>query len=170
MAKNYVSDAEESVFDGMMPEGTPDNPEITATRRMMLVVRRYRKALDQALKDVGHSQIRWEILYALSMSETDATLMQVAARLGLEGPSIVNTMEKLEKGGFIERRRDPDDLRSRLICLTDKGREAVTIMQQTSTRERAKLLAGINQEEMKVMLHVLTQMRDNLWQQGIKTG
>lgn len=169
MTGDIMNDAE-TVRDGLMPEGLPDNPAITATRRMMLVVRRYRKALDQALKDVGHSQIRWEILYALSMSETDSTLMQVAARLGLEGPSIVSTMEKLEKGGFIERRRDPDDLRSRLIRLTDKGRDAVAVMQQTSTNERMKLLAGIPEEDLRITVDVLTRMRDNLWQQGIKTG
>lgn len=144
--------------------------DIMVTRRMLLVVRRYRKALDQALKDVGLSQIRWEILYALSMSEGDSTLMQVAVRLGLEGPSIVSAMEKLDKEGFIQRKRDPADQRSRLIRLTKEGEKAVVVMQQVSAREREKLLDGIEQADLENILHVLTKMRDNLWKNGIKTG
>ncbi|MPT48008.1 MAG: MarR family transcriptional regulator [Sphingobium sp.] len=155
-----------------LPEQEPmsGRPDIMVTRRMMLVTRRYRKALDQALKDVGHSQVRWEILYALSLNDDDSTLMQVAGKLGLEGPSIVSAMEKLEKEGFIQRRKDPADHRSRLIRLTEEGEKAVIIMQQKSTNEREKLLDGIDFDDLETTLYVLTQMRDNLWKCGIKTG
>jgi MarR family transcriptional regulator for hemolysin len=138
-------------------------PAVAATRRIMLVGRRYRRLLDTALKEAGHSQVRWEILHAIWSAPEDCTLMEVAAHIGLEGPSIVATMEKLETGGFIERREDGNDRRSRLIRLTDKGHEAVTLMTGIVQDQRDQLWAGIPPEDVETMLRILTRMRDNLW-------
>jgi len=154
----------------LFPDGSPGNTPITVTRRILLVARRSRKALDQALRDAGHSQTRWEILYSLSMDRNDSTLMQVAARLGLEGPSIVSTMEKLEKEGFVERRKNVNDRRSRLIRLTEKGRQAVKMMEAISDQERERLLEGVSEADLEATLRVLTRMRDNLWRRGIQSG
>jgi len=172
MAKKRAEEAAPGMGElgDIFPEGTPGNLAVTTSRRMMLVARRYRKALDQALRDVGHSQARWEILFSLSMDEEASTLMQIAARIGLEGPSIVATMEKLEEGGFIERRKDANDRRSRLIRLTDKGRDAVRTMAEAANRQRATLLEGVATADLEAMLRALTQMRDNLWKRGIRWG
>jgi len=141
-----------------------DNQRLAAaTRRIMLVGRRYRRTLDQALKEIGHSQVRWEILHAISFDPGECTLMEVAGRIGLEGPSIVGSMEKLEVGGFIERRQDGKDRRSKLIRLTDKGREAVVIMADVVKGQREKLWADIPEADLDAMLRVLTQLRKNLW-------
>lgn len=153
--------------DGLPPPIFADRhaarPAAAATRRIMLVGRRYRRLLDLALKDIGQSQVRWEILNAISASPGDCTLMDVAARIGLEGPSIVATMEKLETGGFIERREDDNDRRSRLIRLTDRGRDAVRSMTEVVDRQRDRLWEGISAEDVETMLRILTQMRRNLW-------
>jgi MarR family transcriptional regulator for hemolysin len=138
-------------------------PAAAATRRIMLIGRRYRRLIDQALKDVGHSQIRWEILHTISIVPEDCTLMEVAAHLGLEGPSIVATMEKLDTGGFIERRENGADRRSRLIRLTDQGRAAVTLMASVVDAQRDLLWAGIPGEDIETMLDILTRMRRNVW-------
>ncbi|MBN8819017.1 MAG: winged helix DNA-binding protein [Sphingomonas sp.] len=136
---------------------------IAATRRIMLVGRRYRRGLDQALKEIGHSQMRWEILHAISFETGESTLMEVAARIGVEGPSIVGAMEKLEIGGFIERRQHGNDRRSRLISLTDKGREAVAAMAQVVQQKREALWRDVPDVDLDAMLRVLSQLRKNLW-------
>jgi len=138
-------------------------PAVAATRRIMLVGRRYRRLLDQALREIGHSQIRWEILHTIWTAREDCTLMEVAAHIGLEGPSIVAAMAKLETGGFIERREDGSDRRSRLIRLTATGHEAVRAMSAVVDEQRDLLWAGIPVADIEAMLPVLTQMRRNLW-------
>jgi len=139
---------------------------IAATRRIMLVGRRYRRTLDLALKEAGHSQVRWEILHAISLDSGQCTLMEVAAHIGLEGPSIVGAMAKLEAGGFIERRQDGSDRRSRLIRLTDKGHEAVAVMTEVVRAQREKLWHGIPEADIDAMLRVLAQLRNKLWSNG----
>lgn len=136
---------------------------MAATRRIMLVGRRYRRILDQALKEIGHSQVRWEILHAISLDTGECTLMEVAARMGVEGPSIVVAMEKLDTGGFIERRQRGNDRRSRLIRLTDQGRVALAAMSDVVRGRRENLWHGIPEADLDAMLRVLAQLRNNLW-------
>jgi len=143
---------------------------IAATRRIMLVGRRYRRLLDQALKEIGHSQVRWEILHAISLDPGECTLMEVAARIGLEGPSIVGAMAKLEAGGFVERREHGNDRRARLIQLTDKGREAVTAMTEVVRQWRERLWRNIPDADLDAMLRVLAQLRNNLWDDRPDSG
>ncbi|TKD49880.1 MarR family winged helix-turn-helix transcriptional regulator [Sphingomonas baiyangensis] len=138
-------------------------PKMAATRRVMLVGRRYRRLLDQALREAGYSQVRWEILHAIAM-EGESTLMEIASRIGLEAPSIVGTMEKLDSGGYLERHANGADRRSRIIRLTNKGKEAVEIMTGIVAREREKLWAGVAPADIDTMLSVLNRMRDNLWE------
>src|SRR4051794_20436170 len=96
------------IFD----DGYDSQRLMAATRRIMLVGRRYRRLLDEALKEIGHSQMRWEILHAVSIDTGETTLTEVAARIGVEGPSIVGAMEKLESGGFVKRWQHGNDRRS----------------------------------------------------------
>lgn len=139
---------------------------IAATRRIMLVGRRYRRVLDQALKDIGHGQVRWEILHAISLDSGQCTLMEVAARIGLEGPSIVGAMAKLEADGFIERRQDGNDRRSRIIRLTEKGGDAVVAMTEVVKEQREKLWRGVPDADIDAVLRVLAQLRNQLWEAG----
>jgi MarR family transcriptional regulator for hemolysin len=147
------------IFD----DGYTAQPLVAATRRIMLVGRRYRRMLDQALKEIGHSQVRWEILHAISLDSGECTLMEVAARIGLEGPSIVGAMEKLETGGFVERREHGNDRRSRLIRMTPKGQDALSAMSDVVRQQREKLWRGVAATDLDVMLRVITQLRHNLW-------
>lgn len=137
---------------------------IAATRRIMLVGRRYRRKIDQALKEIGHSQMRWEILHAISFETGETTLMEVAGRIGVEGPSIVGAMAKLEDGGFIERRQHGNDGRSRLINLTEKGQEALIMMTAVVKVQRENLWDGVPEPDLDALLRVLSQLRKNLWE------
>jgi MarR family transcriptional regulator for hemolysin len=158
-----VRGAKEAVPPRIFADRYAAMPAVAATRRIMLVGRRYRRLLDQALKEVGQSQVRWEILHTIWAAPDDCTLMEIAAHIGLEGPSIVATMEKLEQGGYIERREDGNDRRSRLIRLTDKGRDAVRLMTDVVTEQRERLWAGVPPEDVDAMLRILTRLRGNLW-------
>ena len=52
-------------------------------------------------------------------------LTTLAARTGLTHQSVGEVVDVLERRGYVERVRDPDDGRARLVVLTDAGRELV---------------------------------------------
>ncbi|HYB27208.1 MAG TPA: MarR family winged helix-turn-helix transcriptional regulator [Solirubrobacteraceae bacterium] len=53
--------------------------------------------------------------------ETAAATEPIADQLGLTGPAIVQTVDRLEAAGLVERRRDPADRRSYALQPTTHG-------------------------------------------------
>src|SRR5215210_9307400 len=47
---------------------------------------------------------------------------ELAARLGVEPPTVTKMLRRLEGCGLVERRQDPKDARSFRVYLTEKGR------------------------------------------------
>ncbi len=79
---------------------------------------------------------------------------QLAARLGMSKQALNYILGELERRGYLERRPDPDDLRSKRIALTERGyamglamREAVDEMEtawaQRLGAERFSQLRGL---------------------------
>lgn len=55
---------------------------------------------------------------------------ELAARLRASKQSINHLLGQLERLGYLERRDDPDDLRSRRIHLTPRGRSMVLVLRE----------------------------------------
>jgi DNA-binding MarR family transcriptional regulator len=85
---------------------------VTAAR---LLRARLEAALNQAQLDITTSEAR-----TLAMADRLGPVRQaeLAASLGIEPMSLVNHLDRLEKGGLIQRRPDPSDRRSKLVQLT----------------------------------------------------
>lgn len=143
-------------------EGSDADLDFRLTRRLMFMVRRWRKVLDDQLRAHGHSQAQWEALFSIAMLDGQATLTTLAARLGLEIPSIVGLVERLERDGMIARTAHETDRRSRRISLTAAGLAAVEEMRDATSSVRKQLLHGISRAQRRAMLQIFTQMRDNL--------
>ena len=68
------------------------------------------RAFDRELAEAGGSQPGWLILLALKQQRW-RTQQDLAAAVGIEGPTLTHHLDALEKAGLIERSRDPDDRR-----------------------------------------------------------
>ncbi|WP_298318005.1 MarR family transcriptional regulator [Reyranella sp.] len=67
---------------------------------------------------------------------------ELAAALGLEGPSLVRLLDNLERRGLIERREHKSDRRVRGIYLTPSGRELQRRVTSISDGGQQRLLAA----------------------------
>lgn len=82
--------------------------------------------VDRALKPFGLTFARYEMLTLLSFSRGGALPMASAgARLQVHPASVTNTVDRLERDGFVRREAHPTDGRATLVVLTDAGRELV---------------------------------------------
>jgi DNA-binding MarR family transcriptional regulator len=54
----------------------------------------------------------------------------LAARLRISKQALNHLLTQLEKLGYLDRRRDPDDLRSKRIVLTARGTSAVRVIRE----------------------------------------
>lgn len=98
--------------------------------------------------------------YALSVlfDQDGIKFKDMALRLSLDRSSLTGILDRMERGGFIERRADPDDRRSILIFLTEKsktvGPELYTIARGLDQKFKDK----VTPEELEILLKVLDQL------------
>src|SRR5205823_812767 len=61
--------------------------------------RAWRLKLDERLRPMGLSQAKWRTLLHLSVASNALTQAEIAARLGVEEPSVVTLLYRLERDG-----------------------------------------------------------------------
>jgi DNA-binding MarR family transcriptional regulator len=82
--------------------------------------------IDRALKPFGLTFSRYEALVLLSFTRAGALpLGKMAERLMVHSTSITNTIDRLERDGFVRRMPHPTDRRLILAEITDDGRNIV---------------------------------------------
>lgn len=132
------------------------------TARWTLVVRRWRRLLDERLRREGETLVRWHALFELSVSKPSETLTSLAARIGVISAALVGLLDELEKDGLIKRTVDENDRRSKLISLTPAGEAAVSSMYDLTAKLREDFLRGVSESEIRLMLDCIERMNRNL--------
>jgi DNA-binding MarR family transcriptional regulator len=87
---------------------------------------------------------------------------ELAERLGVEPPTITKMLRSLERCGFIERRRDPQDARSFRVYLTNEGRALEGPVTRCWEKVEERTLAGMSVGERETLHRLLTKVRANL--------
>ena len=116
--------------------------------RMSRVVRRLRQAIDAELRAFGLTEATWRPLVYVGRLGEGVRQKELAAALGLEGPSLVRLLDTLERRGLIERREDGADRRARGIFLTPAGRELQERLAKISSAVQLRLLADIDAADL----------------------
>lgn len=125
------------------------------------VSRRWRTRLDERLKHTGLTQARWIVLLQLSQAGA-MSQRELADRVGVEGPTLVRVLDKLEGQGLVERRADDGDRRAKQIHLTEAATPVLGEISRISTQLRQELLADIASEELTRTMQVLKVIADRL--------
>jgi DNA-binding MarR family transcriptional regulator len=91
----------------------------------------------------GFSTAEFDVLAALRRSGEPFTLTPtvLARTLMLSPAAMTNRLDRLEAGGHVERRLDPDNRRSMLVTLTDSGRAGVDAMVVEHVANERELLS-----------------------------
>ncbi|MFO1309565.1 MAG: MarR family transcriptional regulator [Burkholderiales bacterium] len=120
----------------------------------------WRTALDRRLRPLGLSRATWMLLaYVRKLDAPSQTVL--ADRLGLEGPSVVRLVDRLEREGLVER-RSAADRRVRTIHLTAKGEALSAEIHRAAAAMRGELFAGIGEAELEAARSVLQRLHARL--------
>lgn len=116
---------------------------------------------EEALRPLRLSYARYEVLMLLLFSKTGALPMKViGSRLQVHQTSVSNAVERLETAGLVSRELHPEDGRSRLVRLTDAGRE---LAEQATTALNAGVFAdpGVPTSRIEPLVGILRSLRRN---------
>jgi MarR family transcriptional regulator, transcriptional regulator for hemolysin len=122
--------------------------------------RAFVKAFDTELRNkVGITFGQWKVIVML-VNQNGLTQKEIADRLGLEGPTLIPVIDKMEKGGLVIRKVDADDRRNNRIYRTEKADALWDRMLECSFRIRQISVKDIPEQNIAIMRSVL----DKIWQ------
>lgn len=128
-------------------------------RMLVEVSRTWRNTLDKRLQPLGLSQSRWMVLLILEHLGDGITQKQLSEGLGIEGPSLVGVLDRMEQDGWVERRVSEEDRRAKTIHRTDKAGEMTREIRQIADGLRKELLKGIAQSEIEQTMNLLQSLK-----------
>lgn len=142
-------------------------PDLSSPRarfglRFSMLARRWRQALDAHLAASGMTDATWVPLVHLEDSGGGIAQKDLAQRVGVDGSSLVRVLDILERQGLIERRRDANDGRTRLLFLTPAGEARVSEIRTELIRAEQAMLAGLDDAALERMLEGIAQIETNL--------
>lgn len=109
----------------------------------------------------GLSAAQWRLLVRL-VKEQGVAQARLAELLEIEPISVSRLLDRMEEGGWIERRQDAADRRVRIIFPTDKSKAAFAQIKSVAGDVYEEAMAGLSQEERLATIHGLTAIVNNL--------
>ena len=125
------------------------------------VFRRWRKLLDERLKDLGVTQARWTTMVYLHKSGEGLTQRDLASRMAIENPTLVRLLDNLEGQGLVQRKACEEDRRARRLFLTPQGTDFMGVLYARSEELRNQLLDGVSEKDLKATLKVMDRILSN---------
>jgi len=122
--------------------------------------RAWRQKLDERLKPMGLSQAKWRTLMHLSIAQEALTQAEIAARLGVEEPTVVTLLHRLEREAWITRTSSPHDRRCKMVLLGRRAQRVIAQINATAQKLRRELLAGIPESDLQTCMRVLARIRE----------
>ena len=124
--------------------------------------RAFVKALDSELHDqVGITVGQWKVIVML-VKHNGLTQKEIADKLGLESPTLIPIIDKMEKEELVVRKVDPSDRRNNRIYRTDKADALWERMVQCASKVRQVSVKEISDADLNIMRAALDKIWHNL--------
>lgn len=141
-------------------------PLVSAREQFGLAIgdcaRIWRNKVNQRLKPLGLSQGSWIALWHLAPFPDGLVQADLAERLGIEGPTLVRLLDKLEADGLVERQPDPRDRRCKRVVLSERAGPLVDQVRATIAALRGEIMADIPDAQIAAGLAALNALREKL--------
>ncbi len=125
------------------------------------VTRRWRKLLDERLKELGVTQARWTTMVYLQRGGQGLTQRELASLMAIENPTLVRLLDSLEEQALVERRPCKHDRRARRLYLTETGEVFMEDLNARAASLRDEMLDGVTDEELESALGVFNKIMEN---------
>lgn len=116
--------------------------------RLTYLTRRWRKVLDVEFQSSDLTDATWRPLLHLHILGENIRQKDLAASLGIEGPSLVRLIDSLIAKSLIERSEDVRDRRAKLLRLTPAGLKLVDRIRKTVTGLEDGIFSTFNDNEL----------------------
>jgi MarR family transcriptional regulator for hemolysin len=117
--------------------------------------RAWRQALDRRLKYLGLSQASWMTIAVAAKAREPLSQSELADRLAVEGATMVAMVDRLVKGGLVNREPSTTDRRVKRIVLTEAGNLLYGKVLTEAAAFRKELLADLDPKKLLIATEIL---------------
>ncbi|MCU1454171.1 MAG: MarR family transcriptional regulator [Acidimicrobiales bacterium] len=119
------------------------------------------RAFDDALSSAGGSLPTWLVLTSLK-ARRHAAQRDLAAAVGVEGPTLTHHLNRMEEAGLLTRTRDPKNRRVHQVELTAGGEAKFRELVGAVRRFDRDLRRGFDQQEIGALSDLLARLATNV--------
>ena len=125
------------------------------------VARLMRTMYDRRMAPLGLTRSQWWVLNHLYFHE-GISQTEFAAVLDIEKATVGRLLDRLEAKGWVARKSDEHDKRTKRVYLTKKVQPTLQIMRDMAAVTRDEAVRSLNKTERKQLRNMLKRMRDDL--------
>jgi DNA-binding MarR family transcriptional regulator len=145
-----------------MEASLPSRPLIGLLLR--LLYQHYAQDIDAALREAGFGDIRPPHANVFPFVPPEGITVSGLAELArVRKQTMAQAVDQLERMGYVERRANPADRRSRLVFLTERGESVRPVTHATAARVEERWAELTSPEELEALraslLRLLTELR-----------
>lgn len=141
-----------------LPDVTPESIPLTLND----VARGWRSRLDERLRPLGLSCAMWAVIRHLANGSAALTQRELAEAVGIEGPTLVRLLDRLEQTGIARRVSDPGDRRIKRVELSEQARPNWDASLRAGLELSSELTRGIPARDLETTHQVLMTMLERL--------
>jgi MarR family transcriptional regulator for hemolysin len=124
--------------------------------------RAWRQAIDRRLRHLGISQASWMAIALTAKEKTAPSQTQLAARVGVEDPTMVATIDRLVKAGYMLRTPSETDRRVKLLSLTEAGQQIYLTVKNEAKVVREDLLGKTDPAVLRIVTEFLEALQTDI--------
>ncbi|MEJ2060619.1 MAG: MarR family transcriptional regulator [Gammaproteobacteria bacterium] len=122
------------------------------------MTRQWRLRLNERLAPLNLSQPRWWIIRTLRDAGAGMVQKDIAAQMGVEGPSVARMIDRMEEDGWLERRTAEGDRRCKRVCLTEQTRNLISEIEAISLQLQHELTHDIPVSDIQQCMQTLSRI------------
>jgi MarR family transcriptional regulator for hemolysin len=130
--------------------------------RLARLTRRWRQVLDMEVQSSGLTDATWRPLVHLHLLGDGIRQKDLAASVGIEGPSVVRLLDTLIAKGLIQRAEDAADRRAKLLRLTPEGLRVIARIQETVLALESEVLNPFSASEIAKMADFVLRLESSV--------
>lgn len=138
-----------------------DRDEVNESLLIHDIARLTRKHFDRRARALDLTRAQWLAL-AILRRTPGIHQVELADRLEVEPMTVARLVDRLEEAGWVERRADKTDRRSKQLYLTKRAQGIITKIRALAIETRYQTLVGITEAEHKALVAILQKIKCNL--------
>ena len=140
----------------------PWDPEASPAFWINRVSRALLRRGDGRLRPLGFAMSYLPVLRALAMERRPLSQRELAQAVGVEQPTMAETIARLVRDGMVQRDPNPDDKRSTGISLTRLSRARFPKAREVLIESEREAMAGLSDDEKALLRDLLKRVLKNL--------